>query len=229
MKGDFMRKILLAGATIAVAAAVPAIAESVQPHHGGMMNKTETRTEVQGDVAKMFGHLDANKDGFVTDAEIQAVQAKHMEKREAKMEQRAEHFDPAKMFARLDTNKDGKVTKAEADAVRASHAQAKGKAPHGADHLFARVDTNKDGAITLAEMQAMPRPKFDPAAMHKGGGMRGHLFSQADLNKDGKVTLAEAQTMALQHFDRADANRDGKVTPEERKALRKSMHAPQKG
>ena len=118
-----------------------------------------------------------------------------MEKREAKMEQRAEHFDPAKMFARLDTNKDGKVTKAEADAVRASHAQAKGKAPHGADHLFARVDTNKDGAITLAEMQAMPRPKFDPAAMHKGGGMRGHLFSQADLNKDGKVTLAEAQSM----------------------------------
>lgn len=227
-----MRKILLAGAAIAAVAAAPVVAESVQPHHPGMMNKTELRADVQGDTAKMFSRLDANKDGFVTDAELQAMHARHAEKRQEKAEQRAEHYDPAKMFARLDTNKDGKVTKAEADAVRASHAEAKGKAPHGADHLFARADANKDGALTLAEMQAMPRPHFDKAAMQhhgKGGGMKGHLFAQADLNKDGKVTLAEAQTMALQHFDRADANRDGKVTPEERKALHQSMRAEHKG
>ena len=224
-----MRKILLAGAAFAVAAAAPVVAESVQPHHPGMMNKTETRADVQGDVAKMFTRLDANKDGFVTDAEVQAAQARHAEKRQDKMEKRAENYDPAKMFARLDSNKDGKVTKAEAEAVRASHAEAKGKAPRGADHLFARADSNKDGAPTLAEMQAMPRPHPDQAAMHKGGGHKAHLFSQADLNKDGKVTLAEAQSAALQHFDRADANRDGKVTPEERKAMRQSMHGQRKG
>lgn len=223
-----MRTILLAGAAIAVAAAAPVIAQEAHPHHGRMMNKTELRTDVQGDTAKMFARLDTNKDGFVTEAEVEAIQAKRLEQRQEKIEKRAEHFDPGKMFARFDTNKDGKVTKAEADAVKAQHAQAKGKPARGADHFFNRVDANKDGAITLAEMQAMPKPHFDKAAMHKGG-MKGHLFGQADLNKDGKVSLAEAQSVALQHFDRADANRDGKVTPEERKAQWQAMRGQHKG
>ena len=223
-----MRKILLVGAAIAVVAAAPLVAQNAPAPHKGMMNKTEARADVQGHVAKMFGRMDANKDGFVSDSEMQAMHEKRAGKREAKAEHRADHYDPARMFAKLDTNKDGKVTRPEADAVRASHAQAKGKSPRPTDHLFARADANKDGAITLAEMQAAPKPNFDKAA-HKGGGMKGHLFAQADLNKDGKVSLAEAQTAALQHFDRADVNRDGKVTPEERKALRQSMRAPQKG
>lgn len=223
-----MRNYLIAG-LLGAAAATPLVAGSVQPHHGGMMNRTELRTEVQGDVAKMFSNLDANKDGFVADAEIQAMHAKRAENRQEKMEKRAEHFDPAKKFARLDTNKDGKLTKAEVDAAKAAHAQAKGKPAYGSDRLFAHADANKDGAITLAEMQAMPKPKFDKAAMHRegsGGGMKGRLFGEADLNKDGKVSLAEAQQSALQHFDRADANRDGKVTPEERKAAWKAARPP---
>ena len=236
-----MYKLLIGSAAAALVALAPAIAASVQPnpgnHPGGgraMMNKTETRAEAQDHVKMMFTRVDANKDGFISSAEMDAMKAKRGEKKQAKMEQRAANFDPAKAFARLDSNKDGKLTKAEVEAVKAAHKGANGNGAngngHGADRLFARVDTNKDGVVTLAEMQAMPKPKFDGNMAGKpghGGGM-GRMMGQADLNKDGKVTLAEAQQAALSHFDRADANKDGKVTPEERKAAMQAMRAQHK-
>ncbi|MBA3669341.1 MAG: EF-hand domain-containing protein [Sphingomonas sp.] len=232
-----MYKLLIGSAAAALVALAPAIAASIQPNHGNhpgggraMMNKTETRAEAQDHVKMMFAKVDANKDGFISSAEMDAMKAKRGEKKQAKMEQRAANFDPAKAFARLDSNKDGKLTKAEVGAVKAAH-KASNSNGHGADRLFARVDTNKDGVVTLAEMQAMPKPKFDGNRAGKpghGGGM-GRMMGQADLNKDGKVTLAEAQQAALTQFDRADTNKDGTVTPEERKAAMQAMRAQHKG
>jgi Ca2+-binding EF-hand superfamily protein len=221
-----MKSILLGGAAVlsltaaaaAFAQAVPAAQPGHRPH--ARMTQTELRTDVQGHVAKMFGKLDANKDGFVTQAEVDAIQTR----REAKVEQRAARFDPAKMFARLDTNKDGKITQAEADAAQAARAQAKGKpaTAHTSSGLFARLDSNKDGVVTKAEFDAAAAQMH--ARIEQAGARRGvradHMLATADANKDGKVSQAEMQQMALQHFDAADLNHDGKLTPDERKQAR---------
>jgi len=217
-----MYKLLIGGAAAAaVVALTPAFAENMKPHHG-MMNKTEARSEVQGHVATMFAKADADKDGFVTTAEMDAMHARRGEHRQEKMASKAASFDPAKAFARLDTNNDGKLSRPEVEAVRAAHKPDSKGAGH-AERLFARADTNKDGIVTLAEFQAAPRPHFDKAAMPHHGGGRAHMLAMADLNKDGRVSLAEAQQAALAHFDRADTNKDGKVTPEERRAAFKAM------
>lgn len=213
-----MYKLLIGGtAAAALAALTPAFANANQSNHG-WNDKTEARADVQGDVAKMFGRVDANKDGFISTAEIDALAAKRGERHAAKMEKRA-NFDPAKAFAKMDTNKDGKLTKPEAEAAHAAHKGAK-PGGHGVDRLFARADTNKDGAVTAAEFNAAPKPSFDKAAKGGHGGGKARMLGEADLDKDGKVSQAEAQQAALARFDRADTNKDGKVTPEERRALR---------
>ncbi|MGH6658973.1 MAG: EF-hand domain-containing protein [Sphingomicrobium sp.] len=208
-----MHKLLIGGAAAALVALTPAFANGQSGH--GMRNKTEARADVQGDVAKMFGRLDANKDGFISTAEIDALAAKRSERHK---EKRA-NFDPDKVFAKIDSNQDGNLTRAEVDAA---HAARKGAKPggNGADRLFARADSNKDGAVTAAEFKAAPKPNWDKAAKGGHGGGKARMLGQADLDKDGKVSQAEAQQAALARFDRADTNKDGKVTPEERRALR---------
>lgn len=229
-----MLKYLLGGAVAAVAVTGVAWAQgqpappAAHPAPSGHMMKTENRTEVAGHVQKMFVRLDANKDGLITKAEAEALQAQRADK----IEKRAEHFDPSKIFARLDANKDGKVTKAEAEAAHSQRVVAKGGQPAvahatGAGRLFDRADANKDGVVTRAEFDAagaQMKAHMEKAGIHRGG-FAGAMFDTADANKDGKVSLAEAQAVALQHFDRADLNHDGKLTPDERKQVR-SQHKP---
>lgn len=217
-----MQKSIIFGAT-AVAIVLgggAAVADNIH----GKMPQTEVRSEVPADVARMFAKLDANKDGFVTQQEMDALREHRVER----MEHRAEHFDATRMMGRFDTNKDGKITRAEADAAIAAHKAAKGKigAAHGAERLFARADLNKDGVLTSAELASLKPSEKRMERMANGhGGPMGHMLGAADTNKDGKISLAEAQALAIQHFDMADANRDGKVSPEERKAARQKMHA----
>ncbi len=85
--------------------------------------KTETRADVQARVATMFARLDTNHDGFITQVEIDALQAQ----RAQRMEQRAAKFDPSKIFDRLDLNHDGQITTAEAEAARSQRAAGKGR------------------------------------------------------------------------------------------------------
>jgi len=223
-----MKTILLGGAAalafVAGSAAFAQAAAPVQPARGEhRMMQTEARTEIPAHVAKMFARLDANRDGFITQAEVDAMQAQHAAKQEERSEKRAARFDPAKIFDRLDANKDGKVTRAEAEAAHSARVAAKGSQPAEAHatafgHLFERADANHDGVSTRAEFAAVPRPEhagMRQAGMHHGFG--GRLLESADVNKDGRASLAEVQQMALQHFDRADLNHDGKLTPDERR------------
>lgn len=223
-----MYKPILAAASIG-AFAVAAVAAPPPSNPGKRAMKTETKAEVAPQTARMFTLLDANKDGFITQAELDARKNQAVER----MEKRAAQFDPAKMFARLDTNKDGKATKAEVLAAMNARLAMKGKlpanAPNHAARLFARLDANRDGAITLAEIQAAPRP--DGAARKRAGmkhGMGGQLLAKADSNHDGRVSLAEAQQVAYQTFDRADLNHDSKVTPDERAKFHQQMKAARK-
>jgi hypothetical protein len=233
-----MSKFLIGGAIAALCASA-AFAQAA-PHAGhrpaarGQMMQTEGRADVQANAAKMFARLDANRDGFITKAELDAVEAQRAAKVKQQMEKRAQNFDPAKIFARLDANHDGKITQAEAEAAREAHAQGKNGQPakaHAAatSALFARGDGNKDGVITRAEFDAMANQvhaRMEKAGLHSGGGDR--MFAMADLNKDGKVSLAEVQSVALQRFERADLNHDGKVTPQERQQVRQQLKAQNK-
>ena len=186
-----MNKYLLGGiAAVALAAGSAALAEAAPPakptSRAHRAPQSELRTDVPGHVARMFARLDANKDGFITQAEIDAGQAN----RAAKVEKRAERFDPARMFARLDSNKDGKISEAEGDAAHNARVAAKGGKPaatHAGGGLFARLDSNKDGRVSLAEAQQMALQHFD----------------RADLNHDNKLTPDERrqsrQQLKAQH------------------------------
>jgi Ca2+-binding EF-hand superfamily protein len=230
-----MPKFLLGGAIAAIVAGSAAFAQAApqpgQPGTRGHSTRTEAHTDVQAHVGKMFARLDTNRDGFITKAEVDAIQAQHAEK----AGERAQHFDPDKIFARIDGNHDGKITEAEVEAAHNAKVGAKNGQPAkahaaGFSGLFARADSNKDGAVTRAEFDAIGaqlKAGMEKASMHRG--YAGNMFALADANKDGKVSLAEAQAVALQHFDRADLNHDGKLTPDERKQARgqlKAQHKP---
>ncbi len=210
----------LVAATALIAASVSTAAIAEKPGN----DRTETRAALPSDIATKFASLDGDRDGFVTQTEIDTRAGARRDKIEA----RAEHYDPARMFTRLDANKDGKVSKPEAESVMGQRMAAKGKpATRGggrAARVFNRADNNRDGFLTLAELSAAPKPT-PKADRSRHGGMIGRLFTAADANRDGRVSQAELQSAALQRFDRADADRDGQVTPEERRASRQARRA----
>lgn len=230
-----MTRLLIGGVIAAAfAASIPAIAQvapgaaTTQPRDA---KAVKSRAEVQAAVARRFARMDANRDGFVTQAEASAVQAKRSERFQQRADKRAKPVDPGAMFARLDANKDGTITRAEADAARTARVAAKGK-PAKANAvafggLFDRADKNRDGNISRAEFDAAP-PKGGMRGAKRHAGMKhgdGQMFEKGDANKDGRVSLAEAQQVALSRFDRSDINRDGQITPDERRQNRQQRRA----
>ena len=226
------------GGALAAMAATAAFAQAAPPAsppgQRGHMMETEARADVAAHVAKLFARLDTNKDGVVTKAESDAVEARRETKFKERAEKRSQNFDPAKVFGHLDANHDGKITQAEAESARTAHVHGKPGQPAQAHAtamgaLFVRGDTNKDGVITRPEFDAMANQmhaRMEQAGLHHGGA--GRMFGMADINKDGKISLAEAQSVALQHFDRADLNHDGKLTPDERRQARQQFKGQNK-
>ncbi len=224
-----MKKFLFGGVAAAVLTTV-AVAQAPGPR----ANQVHTRAQVATKVQKQFTRVDANRDGAVTQAEVQAQRAKRTD-RLAKRADRQGRGDPGQRFQRLDSNRDGQVTRAEFDAVRSARAQANATAPQRAqrgERFFARLDADKNGAISRTEFDARLKLRGERTAKRgerlqrrgaNGGPFGGHMFAMADANKDGRVTLQEAQTAALHHFDRVDANKDGQVTREERRQMRQHM------
>lgn len=225
--------LLSAVATLAVAASASALAQAAAPAapaapatHQMRMTKPVTRAAFQRKVQTLFARVDSNHDGFVTEEEVQAS-AQAMR---ARMEQgMAQHG--AKLFDRLDANHDGVVTRAEFDAAVASRPVRAGSnrpAPTW-ERFAARFDANHDGQVTRAEIDAV-RAQHEQQTAENGKshlhrpGFAQQMFAMADLNHDGKVTLQEANQAALQRFDAADTNRDGVLSPDEMRAMHKSMH-----
>ena len=209
-----MRKVLIVG--LLAAAASPLFAQPTpapMAHMGMMGNKVMTRGEVQAMVQTRFAHVDANRDGFVTEAEMATM---HGQMRGMKMHNRGEKGemamrDPNVAFDRLDANRDGSISREEFARNRVIQIERRvEKMEHGQPGAMG-MDHGKMGAMQ---------------GMHHGGGgggMMGAMFKMADANRDGKVSLAEATAGAIKHFDMMDANRDGRLTPEERAAGRAHM------
>jgi Ca2+-binding EF-hand superfamily protein len=218
-----MNKLLIGAATAALAIAVaPAVAQPAPPpgvaqgtapgqpapppqrmHMKIMSDRVMTRDEVVQHVRKLFAHLDANKDGFITKEERDSVHQK-MTGMHGDLDRRLDGRGPmmgdrSAMFDRLDANHDGSISRQEFMAAQ--------------PQMERRVMIFRNGAAGAPGAPGEPGMKM---RMH-GLGMGAHLLEMADANRDGRVSLQEAETAALAHFDRADLNHDGKLTPEERR------------
>ncbi len=120
----------------------------------------------------MFESLDADKDGNVTQAEVDAAKAAR--------------------FAQADTNSDGKLDEAEllaqAETMHTEHMAAmmermKTELPKRIAHMMIDLDANSDGFITADEM---------------GDKGMGRMFDHLDANSDGSISQAEADAMHQQ-------------------------------
>ena len=124
-----------------------------------------SRAEVNQQLDAQFKTLDANKDGKLTKAEIQAVIVQRAAEAEALLSKRQKDE-----FAKLDTNKDGNLSLAEYQAGATVKARE-----DAADIRMNQLDSNKDGTVSVAEFRA--------ATMNQ--------FEQLDKNKDGILSAQE--------------------------------------
>lgn len=205
-----MMKSLMVG--LLAAAAVPALAQTAAPAPAPapMADRVITRADMLQKVQQHFAKLDANHDGVLTEAEVQAMAGQWKDKA-GKAGEWSRHEgpmgDPNAMFDRLDTNHDGAISRQEFAAAHQMRIERK------------VVINNGRPGQPGAPMQGM-----DMHRMHGGHGMGGMMMLRmADLNHDGRITLQEAQTAAAQHFDQLDTNRDGRLTRDEMHAGRAKM------
>ncbi|MHC4848366.1 MAG: EF-hand domain-containing protein [Planctomycetota bacterium] len=163
----------------------------------------------------IFERWDADKDGFVTEAELTAGLAAPKRKAKPQREtdrRRGGKADPARVrvqveatLKRLDKNGDGKIGGDEIPTKGAA--------------FWKRMDRNRDGAIDSVELTA--------AFEARGGGRdrgnnMGKRILKMDADKDGKVSQAEWKGPA-EAFARFDGDNDGFLTKKEIDAGAKRM------
>lgn len=187
-----MKAYLIAG--VVTAAAVSASLAAQAPHNHAPRPEL-TRAAALALAQDKFAKADANRDGAVIRAEVDAAMAAGKAKRQAAFAERR-----AERFAALDIDKDGKLSRAEFDAPR----------PRGPGFDAGRPGGEKRGHGGMHR----------GGGRFGGAGIGERWFGIADANKDGRVTLAEATAAATARFDKADINRDGKISHDERKAAR---------
>ncbi len=178
-----MKKTLLLATVGAALLAGPSLAQPTRTDGGARPEMT--RTAVEAKVREAFARVDANRDGFVTEAEAKALRDAA---RTARQDKRAD--GRADMFARLDANKDGSISRAEFDAPRGDRAEKRGERrearglrghrggfAHFGGKGFERFDVNKDGRVSLQEATEQALTQFD----------------RVDVNRDGRISADERQ------------------------------------
>lgn len=163
-----MKFVIFSAAALAAVAMAPALAQTApatdHSAHGKrheMRMAPMTRAQVLEKVQTHFAKVDADNDGVVTKAEMEAMRSARHERKagqdgKAGREGKAGHARMhagmhGKMFAMADGNNDGRVSLQEATAAAAAH--------------FDRADANRDGTLTPEEMRAAHKAhKAKPAS-----------------------------------------------------------------
>lgn len=127
-----VKALLIAGVTVMGLGVVPALAK------GGPMGMSGPMGGMGGPGMMLkFEDFDADKDGKVTEAEVEAFKAAQ--------------------FAKIDANADGKVT---AEEMVAFHdAQEAARKTEMAGKMIEAMDSDADGALSAEELAAGPQPK----------------------------------------------------------------------
>ena len=215
----YLSALALAGSGVALAQAQPT--SQAQPVERGertitlaaMQERGErmsARMDVNGDgvldqadraarQADRFAKLDADGDGEVSRAEIEAAREAHAEQRRERRAARLtarQDTGRADRFATLDTDGSGGLSQDEWTAAQA-----------------------KRGDRSGAETRARPERR---TAM-RGRMMARGMMCDADADGNRAVTRAEFDAALQQRFARMDRDGDGTVTAAERKAARDAM------
>jgi len=140
--------------------------------------KPVTRTQLSNRLDTDYADLDANKDGKVDSAEINARLVKSAE---AELEVIKKERDAA--FAKFDTDGNGTISRAEFDA-RAKLPTVK---EPDAKPFLDRFDANKDGTISKDEFRTPTMSNFE----------------KLDKDKDGTLSLAEQKGAATATVSKA--------------------------
>lgn len=125
--------------------------------------------EAQGrpDARPAFSALDADGDGKVTPAEMQAYGAARA----------ADHF------ARADTDANGALSETELRAA-AEKAPKGGRGARHVTRMLKRLDSDNSGDLTLAEFQSRPQRQGKEAPDSR-------ILARFDTDKDGALSAAE--------------------------------------
>lgn len=121
-----------------------------------------TKAEMEAAKAARFAAMDSNSDGKVSAEEMTAAREKMRAERQATMMTR--------MIAKFDTDGDGMLSATEMPT------------PPNGDAMFDRIDTDKDGAISQAEADAAKQMMQE--RMAERGGKGGH--GKGGHGKDGR-------------------------------------------
>jgi hypothetical protein len=151
------RSVLIFAALAAVSG--PALAQAAAPI---------PRATFLGVMDGEFRKMDADKNGQVTGAEIEAFQ-RAVAVAEAAQRNRA-------LFAQLDSDRNGQISPAEFAKAGAPAAGAVNAAP-----LVAQYDANRDGRVTQVEYRTVKLSRFD----------------RIDADKDGTASVAEQRAAGL--------------------------------
>jgi Ca2+-binding EF-hand superfamily protein len=167
-------------------------------------DRSTSVSEMKQRHAERFNRMDADKDGQLTQEEMQA----------GRQDRRMGGFGgrglgmrprgpggpggPGAMLQGADANRDGVVTREEFTAQALDR--------------FQQLDANRDGRVAADELQAA-RPQF-------GGRRGGGRFAMLDADRNGSISRAEFDLRFAERLERLDANKDGTITVDERRAGR---------
>lgn len=205
-----MTKFGFSALAAAALVAVPALAAQQGDTRRGA--QPLTAAAFQARVEARFAATDANRDGFIAQAEAQARAGAGAERREAREQRRAKR---AERLARLDTDRDGTISAAERQAQLAAR---------GLDQ--AEVQAKRAERRALRAERRAERKEMRAGRTLRIGDKR---FARLDADKDGRLSLAEVTARSAVRFQRLDANKDGALTREERRSARAERQARRNG
>lgn len=225
------KKVLIAAAILIAGGAAIAVSAPGQRLHDRMMDRWShdrghglgmglmgfgrgeiTREAFDEKVRERFARFDANSDGIIDVAEIEAALAKHKGKRHHR------YF------------RERRADRAGRDEDRIGRSIGKSAYLDEVRRRFAMLDLDSDGRITDADLPPRMRDRgvLTRLAGEEGRGMGGHRHGRmlgfmrgASVDQDGGITQDEVVRVAGERFDRMDRNKDGTLDRADREARRK--------
>lgn len=136
--------------------------------------------------AAMFEEADANGDGALSLAELQAA------------------ADGSGQFGRADADGDGAITRAEMLAGMAAEAEAR------ADRFFQSFDGNGDGSVTEAEIAEARAAREEERDSNRRARMLERLFERADQDEDGVISAEEFEAVQARMGEHRQGRGEGR-------------------